>query len=67
MSQDFTVVVWTTTTIEMRTVDPALACGWLVELGCDPALAASLTSGGGEPGEGDDRIVAAHQVSHFRS
>ncbi len=34
-------------------VDPAaaFACGWLVEISCDPALAGVPTFGGGEPGK----------------
>ena len=37
----------------MLLVDPAvaLACGWLVELACDPALV-PVPASGGEPGEG---------------
>jgi hypothetical protein len=40
----------------MLLVDPALAfaCGWLVELGCDPALAAVPASSGPEGHEGED-------------
>jgi hypothetical protein len=40
----------------MLLVDPALAlvCGWLVELGCDPALAA-ITASGGEDELGVER------------